>query len=63
MSKSATSTNPYIGLAAGQEYTTEEVEFIKAMDKFMMEKHRKYPAFTEVLAVAKRLGYKHPNYS
>lgn len=41
----------------GADYTEEEVEFIKAMERFMREKKRRFPTFVEVLQVAKSLGY------
>jgi hypothetical protein len=42
----------------GADYTEEEVEFIREMDRFMREKRRRFPTFVEVLRVAKSLGYR-----
>ncbi len=42
----------------GANYTEEEVEFLKAMERYMEAKHRRFPAFTEVLDVVKSLGYR-----
>lgn len=42
----------------GQDYTADEIEFIKAMEAYKRRTKRKFPTFTEVLAVAKSLGYR-----
>ena len=39
-------------------YTDEELEFLKAIDKYKSDYHRMYPNCKEVLYVAKCLGYK-----
>ena len=40
------------------DYDAEEVEFIKAIDKFKRENRRPFPAWSEVLAVLRSLGWK-----
>lgn len=40
------------------EYTADELEFIKAVDKFRRERKRPYPTATELLGVARQLGYR-----
>ncbi len=42
----------------GSDYTPDEVEFIKAMELYMKDNKRRFPTFTEVLAVAYSLGYR-----
>ena len=43
---------------AGAEYDAEEVEFIRAMDRYIHDTGRKYPTFAEVLRVARSLGWR-----
>ncbi len=45
---------------AGSEgdYTAEEFEFIRAMEAYMQRNRVRFPSFTQVLAVAKSLGYR-----
>lgn len=45
-------------LDAGHEYDAEQVEFIKAMDRYKRDRCRPYPTCAEVLAVARSLGYR-----
>lgn len=40
------------------DYTDEEREFILAMERYKRERKRPFPSFTEVLAVARALGYR-----
>lgn len=40
------------------EMTDEQFEFIKAVDKYKRLHSRPFPSLTEVLEIAKRLGYK-----
>lgn len=40
------------------EYSDDEAEFIKAVDRFKREKKRPFPALSELLAVARELGYR-----
>lgn len=50
-----------LGLAAvniGSEYTADEIEFIRAMEAYMRLNNRRFPLFTEVLAVAKSCGWR-----
>jgi hypothetical protein len=39
-------------------YTEEEFEFLKAIDKYKREHHRRFPTYHEILAVLKSLGYR-----
>jgi hypothetical protein len=43
--------------ALSVEYTHEELEFMKAMDRYKREQRRPFPTWHEVLAVLKSLGY------
>lgn len=43
---------------AGQEYTAEETEFLRAMCRFQQGHRRAFPTFVDVLRVAKSLGYR-----
>lgn len=38
-------------------YTPEELEFLKAIQRYKEEKRRPYPSWHEVLEVLKSLGY------
>lgn len=52
-------STPGFGAAnVGADYGADEVEFIKAMERWMRETGKRYPTFTEVLAVAKSLGWR-----
>jgi len=39
-------------------YTDEEFEFLKAVDKYKREKRRPFPTCSEILAIARALGYR-----
>jgi hypothetical protein len=41
-----------------KEYTAEEWEFMKAMDRYKKSKQRPYPTWGEVLEVLLGLGYR-----
>lgn len=43
---------------SGANYTAEEEEFIRAMQTYMRVTGRRFPSFTEVLSVARALGYR-----
>ncbi len=43
---------------AENEYTADEVEFLMALDRYKRHRHRPYPTWPEVLAIAKSLGYR-----
>lgn len=45
-------------LHPGSEYTPEEIEFLAAVRSYQKKHRRKYPRFTEILEVAKSLGYR-----
>jgi hypothetical protein len=42
----------------GSGYTDEEVGFLKAVMAYQRVNRRRFPTYTEVLAVAKSLGYR-----
>jgi hypothetical protein len=42
----------------GAKYTDEEILFIRAMERWMKINKVRFPQFTDVLAVAKSLGYR-----
>jgi hypothetical protein len=44
--------------AAGDGYTQSEVEFLHAIREYMATSGRRFPGFTEVLAVLIALGYR-----
>lgn len=39
-------------------YTDEEMEFIAAVRKYQVDSGHKFPTFTQILGVAKSLGYR-----
>lgn len=45
-------------LHIGADYTEEELAFLSAMRHWMERTRVKFPHFTDVLAVAKALGYR-----
>ncbi len=47
-------------IGSEEHYSQEEFEFIKAMEGWMQRNRVKFPSFTQVLAVAKSLGYRKP---
>ena len=42
----------------GGDFTDEEVEFLRAMDRYKRINRQPFPSFTEVLAVLRSLGYR-----
>jgi hypothetical protein len=42
----------------GGDYTDDEMEFIKAMDRFRREKKRRFPTCRDILSVIRELGYR-----
>lgn len=40
-----------------KQYTTEELEFMNAMQRFKVQSGKTFPSHGEVLRVARRLGY------
>jgi hypothetical protein len=42
----------------GAEYTQEETEFLRAMQRWMKANRCKFPSFADVLRVARSLGYR-----
>lgn len=45
-------------MASYTDYTDDEVEFMKAMDRFKRENNRPFPTWGEVLSVLISLGYR-----
>jgi hypothetical protein len=45
-------------LYPGAEYTEDELEFLRAMQNYIRLQRRPFPSYTEVLAVARALGYR-----
>lgn len=44
-------------LNVGSEYTEEELEFLREVERYMKKHKRRFPTFCEVLRVAKAMGY------
>lgn len=51
-------TKGYDTVYPGSEYSAEEVNFIRAMDGWIIKTHIRFPTFVQVLGVAKSLGYR-----
>jgi hypothetical protein len=47
-----------ICLDEGSQFTEEELEFMRAIDSYKKLHRRPFPSLTEVLAIAKSLGYR-----
>ena len=43
---------------SGADYSSDETEFLMAMDRSKRDRRRPFPTWPEVLAVAKSLGYR-----
>src|SRR5213593_4708304 len=41
-----------------RDYSTDEIEFMKAMDQYKRENRRPFPTWSEVLEVMRALGYR-----
>ena len=41
-----------------RDYSTDEIEFMKAMDQYKRENRRPFPTWSEVLEVLRSLGYR-----
>ena len=41
-----------------RDYTTDEIEFMRAMDEYKRKAGRQFPTWSEVLEVIKSMGYK-----
>jgi hypothetical protein len=47
------------GITDGMDvYTPDELEFLKAMDRYKRDNRRPWPTWSEVLAVLRSLGYR-----
>ncbi len=44
-----------------RDYQPDEVEFMKAMDRYKRENRRPFPTWSEVLEVLRGLGYEKPS--
>ena len=42
----------------GADITDDDLEFVKAMERYIRENKRPFPRFTEVLQVLKSLGWR-----
>lgn len=42
----------------GSEYSPDEIEFMLAIDRYKREKKRPWPSWSEVLEIARALGYR-----
>lgn len=42
----------------GWDFTPDELEFLKAMERYQRRMRRRYPTWREVLAVLRGLGYR-----
>ena len=42
-----------------RDYSDDETEFMKAMDRYKRENRRPFPTWSEVLEVLRSLGYRH----
>lgn len=47
-----------VSMDPGSNYDPEEIAFMNAMDRYKRENHRPYPTWSEVLSVARALGYR-----
>jgi hypothetical protein len=47
-------------LTSERQYTDDELEFMRAMDRFITDKHQPFPTWCDALAVLKSLGYRKP---
>ena len=51
-------TNPVCSTVFDGAYTDDQIEFLRAMDRYKREMNRPFPAWTEVLEVLLSLGYR-----
>lgn len=42
----------------GANLTDEEREFVEAVERYKQQTHRRFPAWSELLRLAKRMGYR-----
>lgn len=42
----------------GSEYTDDELELLRAVDRYKTRTGRRFPSVTEILSVVKSLGYR-----
>jgi len=45
-------------VSMGADYSADEIEFLKAVDEYKRSTGRAFPAWTEILAVLRSLGYR-----
>lgn len=48
----------FSAVSRGSEYTAEEVEFLRALERYKVLNHRPIPTWCEVLQVVVALGYR-----
>lgn len=46
------------GSAGEPDYTADEIEFLRAMERYRRERRRPFPTCCEVLAILRSLGYR-----
>lgn len=56
--KSAYSTGGTTETFPGCDFTADEIEFLKAMERYQRRHARRYPTWREVLLVLHALGYR-----
>ena len=58
MTKSSDQPRSTQATCVGADYSAEESEFLAAIQRYKARTGRRFPSFTEVLAVAVSLGYR-----
>lgn len=43
-----------------RDYSADELEFMRAIEEYKATRNRPYPTWSEVLAIARGLGYRKP---
>ncbi len=46
----------------GSDYSAEEVQFFRAVDRYKRQSGRPHPSLREILRVVKALGYRRPDF-
>lgn len=63
MNRRATKNSPEcdkscLGIHIGADFTEDEREFLIAMERWMVVNRNRFPTFTQILGVARQLGYR-----
>ena len=53
-----THKRPLQGSNVGSDYRDDEIKFMMAVEKYKREKNRPFPTWTEILEIARSLGYR-----